>query len=327
MSGPSSDKGVNPTRLPSLTRRVDSCVADRFVVELVGPTAGAVTPGPSGTRRTEKRSMINMHEINRQWWDAAADRWRDLRERDGLWRTCPHEPEVAFEGEALGLIQRYLEPLEGKDVCVIGSGDNYAAFALAGLGARVTSADISQRQLEIAAERAECLGLEIAFIRADAAHLSELEDRQFDLVTSTNGFFVWISDPGAVFSAVYRVLRPNGFYVFYDIHPCLRPWRDEGGQVRMTAPYWFRGPVERSSESDGYEFHWTLSDLVNPLLETGFQLRRIAESRPRSARFYQDHSYEPSDDDEVMDWRTNPLFGLPAWLTIAAHKPLTRQFS
>ena len=33
-------------------------------------------------------------------------------------------------------------------VCVIGSGDNYAAFALAGLEAAATSTDISEQQLK-----------------------------------------------------------------------------------------------------------------------------------------------------------------------------------
>ncbi len=67
---------------------------------------------------------------------------------------------------------------------------NYAAFALAGCGARVTSVDISQRQLDVAADRARRLGLHIAFVRADAARLVELAAGTFDIVTSTNGFFV-----------------------------------------------------------------------------------------------------------------------------------------
>jgi 2-polyprenyl-3-methyl-5-hydroxy-6-metoxy-1,4-benzoquinol methylase len=55
--------------------------------------------------------------------------------------------EVAFVGRALELIRAYCRDLAGREVCVIGSGDNYAAFALAGLGARVTSTDVSEQQL------------------------------------------------------------------------------------------------------------------------------------------------------------------------------------
>jgi SAM-dependent methyltransferase len=98
-------------------------------------------------------------------------------------------------------IHRFYPDLSGCQVCVIGSGDNYAAFALAGLGARVTSVDISERQLEVAEGRARTVGLAIHFVRADAADLATLRQGQYDLVVSTNGFFVWISEPAAVFRA------------------------------------------------------------------------------------------------------------------------------
>jgi ubiquinone/menaquinone biosynthesis C-methylase UbiE len=66
----------------------------------------------------------------------------------------------------------------------------------------VTSVDISEQQLEIAEDRARTLSLAIHFVRADAADLAALLQDHYDLVVSTNGFFVWISEPAAAFSAV-----------------------------------------------------------------------------------------------------------------------------
>jgi len=80
------------------------------------------------------------------------------------------------------MISEFVGDLHGKRVCVIGSGDNYAAFALAGLGATVTSTDISEQQLEVAAHRAHILGLDIHFIRCDAADLAPASAVGFDLV-------------------------------------------------------------------------------------------------------------------------------------------------
>ena len=136
---------------------------------------------------------MEMHEANRRYWDRLSPDWKALRDRDGLWRRCAGEPELAFAGEALALIRAYCGDLHGQDVCVVGSGDNYAAFALAGLGGNVTSTDISGRQLDVARERSRQLGLDITFVRADAADLAPLPDERFDLVCSTNGFFVCIS--------------------------------------------------------------------------------------------------------------------------------------
>lgn len=92
--------------------------------------------------------------------------------------------------------------------------------------ARVTSVDISQRQLDVAADRARTLGLDLAFVRADATDVRALPHGSFDLVVSTNGFFVWIAEPAALFTAVHAVLMRGGVYVFYDIHPFQRPWAD-----------------------------------------------------------------------------------------------------
>jgi hypothetical protein len=87
---------------------------------------------------------------------------------------CASEPELAFEGKALQQIRRFYPVLSSRQACVMGSGDNYLAFALAGLGAQVTSVDISERQLEVADGRARALGLDLEFVRADAADLTAL---------------------------------------------------------------------------------------------------------------------------------------------------------
>ena len=260
---------------------------------------------------------IEAHEANRRNWDQSALYWKQLRDRDQLWRRCPTEPEVAFAGRALEMIRATLGDLAGREVCVIGSGDNYAAFALAGLGARVTSTDISQRQLDVARERSRELGLEIRFVRTDAADLAPLGDGRFDLVCSTNGFFVWIAELDRVFRSVKRVLKPGGYYIFYDIHPFQRPWGDNRQKSVMVQSYWEVGP-HTNPDGATYEFAWTLADLLNPLVGSGLLLKEIAESPADSARFWEDYSYEAATDESLNDWRRNPRAGLPVWLTVCA---------
>lgn len=266
--------------------------------------------------------MPDMHAANRRHWDAAAANWRTLRDRDQLWRKCPTQPALAFEGAALEMIRQFAGELAGKQVCVIGSGDNYAAFALAGMGAAVTSVDISAQQLQVAAARAAELGLHITFVQSDAADMSVIKDGSFDLVCSTNGFFVWIAQLARVFSEVQRILKPGGYYVFYDIHPFMRPWKDQVKPIEMEKPYFETGPfVSIEAGQTVYEFTWTLSDFVNPLLASGLQLRQMAETPARNSRFWQGYSYVSGTADDLLDWRNNPRAGLPVWLTLAAQKP------
>ena len=264
--------------------------------------------------------MNTMHEANRRYWNEVAEWWERLEEEGGLWQRCPSQPDLAFAGGALGLVREVAGTMSGKDVCVVGSGDNHAAFALAGMGANVTSVDISERRLAVASKRAEHLGLSITFVQADAADLNPIGNTEFDLVFSSNGFFVWIADPLAVFSEIHRVLRPGGHYVFYDIHPFQRPWKDQVMPIEVAKPYWETGPFE--DEEDGaFEFNWTLADILNPLATSGFILRRILESPADDSRFWQDYSHLPGTDDSLLNWNLNPRAALPAWLTLALRKP------
>jgi SAM-dependent methyltransferase len=265
--------------------------------------------------------MSDIHEANRRWWDAAAPEWHKKNEDE--WRECALQPALAFEGKAFEMIGEYLGELRGKRVCFIGSGDNLAAFAMAGLGAVVTSTDISQPRLDLAARRAAELGLSnIRFLRCDAANLSGVRSGNFDLVCSTNGFFVWISNLGAVFNEVSRVLKPGGHYIFYDIHPFTRPWKDQT-VIEMERPYKTTGPLKHESPGGTlYNYYWTMSDILNTLVESGLILRRISEDASPYPSFWSGVSLRHGGDPTLLDWHNNPRAGLPAWLTVAAQKPL-----
>jgi ubiquinone/menaquinone biosynthesis C-methylase UbiE len=190
------------------------------------------------------------------------------------------------------------------------------------MGAEVTSIDISAEQLGVARERADLLGLVIEFVRSDAATLEGIPDGAFDLACSSNGFYVWIAHPADVFQQVYRVLKPGGFYIFYDVHPFLRPWKEQVSPLEMEQPYTTTGPfVFEDFGQTNYQFHWRLMDLLNPLMEAGLVLRRLAESPARDAHFWESAAYTPGEDASLLDWQKNPRAGLPAWLTVAAQKP------
>ena len=83
-------------------------------------------------------------------------------------------------------------------------------FALTGLGATVTSVDISENQLEVARQRASELDLDVLFIRSDVTHIPELESNQFDLVFMGGVAIFWFSNLEAVCREAARILLPGG---------------------------------------------------------------------------------------------------------------------
>ena len=264
--------------------------------------------------------MNEMHESNRRHWDKSSKWWENLRDQDGLWQRLPKEPEFGFAGGALEMIRNVADELSGKDVCVVGSGDNYAAFALCGMGANVTSIDISARQLAVASNRAKQLGLPITFVQSDADDMKLIGNAEFDLVCSSNGFFVWIAELHAVFNEIFRILRPGGHYIFYDVHPFQRPWKDQITPIEVSKPYWETGPFQ--DEEDGtFEFNWTLAEILNPLAASGLILKRIKESPAEDSGYWQHFSYLPGNDETLLDWNENPRAALPTWLTVTSQRP------
>ena len=102
---------------------------------------------------------MSSHEIADQikaYWNETSDSawYRSLR-TDEIIRHLKEKPESAFHPAVYELILKYLPDMKGRHILLPSSGDNHAAFALAMMGAHVTSADISERQLENASVIAE----------------------------------------------------------------------------------------------------------------------------------------------------------------------------
>jgi SAM-dependent methyltransferase len=279
--------------------------------------------------------MNEMHEANRRRWDLASPHY-SVRYADD-WRRCLVDPSLGFERGSLQLLRQYVgQDLAGKTSCVLGSGDNYAVFALAGMGAQVTSVDISQAQLDAAAGRAAELGVDVTFVQGDIVNLPMLADGAFDFVCSTNGVMVWIAAPAAYYAEVRRILKPSGIFLSYDIHPFLRPWNDPPEPLGMVKPYFDSGPKEwlddpetgraimaseaspeeREGRVSTFKCHWTIGELLTALLGVDLEPVRVLEEPGTDPGFW----LPGATDVDLIDWRKNPRAGLPVWLTLVARK-------
>ena len=150
--------------------------------------------------------MNRYHSANRVRWNLGAEAWAAMHDRRGTWRIAHRQPEQVFLPQEMDLIG----DAEGSDVCVLGSGDNLAVFAFAGMCARVTSVDISAEQLTVARGRAGKLGLAIEFVEADVTDLGCLKDGLFDIVYTGGHVAVWVSDLRTYYSEAYPDLAQEG---------------------------------------------------------------------------------------------------------------------
>ena len=257
----------------------------------------------------EEKMSNKFHDANKKRWNAASNRWARVADSRGLWRRCAKEPRLVLCDKVL----ESLGDISGRRVCVLGSGDNQVVFALAGLGAAVTSVDISQNQLDVAETRAKALGLSVTFVQADVSDLSPLEDGSFDVVYTGGHVAVWVSDLETYYREAVRILRREGLFVVDEYHPFRRIWLDSKDALIVKMSYFDRGPFEydlseeilwkKPGQFKSYEFHWTIGDYISAVQDAGCTLLVVDEY-----------------GSEVADWEGAPLYGLPEFLLVVGRK-------
>ena len=250
------------------------------------------------------------------WWNETSDSdwYRSLRTEEQINRL-KQNPSSAFHPAVYEMIRKYLPDLKGRRILLPSSGDNHAAFALAVMGANVTSADISERQLENAAEIAKQLHLDIEFICDDTMRLSHIPDHAFDMVYTSNGTLSWIDDLDRMNQNFCRVLKAGGYAVLYDMHPFNRPFSGEA----------FHEPKIIKSYQDVFpDLHWRIQDIVNSQVRSGLTLCEMAELPAIDCSFWFTYAElqikSRTELEGINDWKRNPLAALPAWFALISKK-------
>lgn len=254
-------------------------------------------------------------EVKNHWNQVSDSDWyKSLRTEERLTRLR-QDPATAFHPEMLSLLKKYVGDFSGKRMLLPSSGDNHAAFAFALMGAKVTSADISERQLENAKEISDSWGLDIEYICDNTMYLSKIEDASYDLVYTSNGTLTWIGDLNEMYRNVARVLKTGGYSAMLDIHPFNRPFTGEA----------WKAPTIKKSYYDVFpDLHWRVQDIVNSNISAGLQITEMAELQAIDASFW--YSFDelktktPSDIENINDWKSNVMAALPAWLGLIARK-------
>ncbi len=260
--------------------------------------------------------MDDLLKAVKDGWNKTADsEWYQSLRTDEKIAKLAIEPETAFHPAVISLIKKYLPDLQGREVLLPSSGDNHAAFAFALMGANVTSSDISEKQLEHAQNIADKLHLAISFICDDTMRLSRFKDNCFDLVYTSNGTHTWIADLGLMYKNIYRVLKPSGFSIMYDIHPFNRPF---------TGEPWKAPQIQKPYEETMPNCHWRVQDLVNAMTEAQLSIKEMEELQAVNASFWFSYNelikQNPDEMEKVNNWKYNPMAALPAWISIAAQK-------
>lgn len=264
--------------------------------------------------------MADKENIVKDKWNEWSDTWYLKKRTDEAIARVIHSPASAFHRMTYFMINEAVPDLKGKRILVPSSGDNHAVFAFHLLGAHVTSCDISEKQIENARALAGKHGWDIEFICEDTMSLSRIPSGEFDLVYTSNGVHVWIHDLASMYANIARVLKQEGTYLMFDIHPVLRPFGiNAGHSLTVEKPYDATGPF-----GEVPQYKWRIQDIMNAIVSSNLTIRRVEEMYAEDGSFWVDDRsgrgelLSKEELDSYCDWRINPLAAMPQWLSIAA---------
>ncbi|HZT42562.1 MAG TPA: class I SAM-dependent methyltransferase [Chthonomonadaceae bacterium] len=222
------------------------------------------------------------------------ERWRALADSDALFTRPALDLTVDSARECVDP-EGLFGDVTGKEVLCLAGGGGQQSGAFALLGANVTVFDLSEAQLKRDRQVAAHYQKEITTVQGDMRDLSPLASASFDLVFQpySLGF---VPDARVVFAQVARVLRPGGMYYFAISNPFYAglseaDWNGEGYTLKLPYvdgalittpdPDWVyaRSNKERPAIRECREYRQTFSKLINSLIENGFVLMHVSDSK------------------------------------------------
>jgi sarcosine/dimethylglycine N-methyltransferase len=235
--------------------------------------------------------------------------------------SCPHPEAMEHTNEIMAKAVNLQPETRVLDLgCGYGSTARYLA---ANYRCHVTGTNISEKELELARERAKEAGLEylLSFEYGDFHHL-EYASNSFDVVWSQESFLHG-ADKAKILSECRRVLVPGGTLVFTDI--LVRRGTPEVDRLRI---------YDRVKSPD----MWDLEDYDKALLDLEFRVQQVADWSHYVARSYgwvRDRLRDnreillPRVGDETIDrtlealtfWVDSANGGKIGWVFFLAEKP------
>ncbi|MBB3885030.1 class I SAM-dependent methyltransferase, partial [Acetobacter oeni] len=127
--------------------------------------------------------------------------------------------ELAIHAEAESMAQTLAACAVARDMKVldVACGPGIVACELACSGAQVTGIDLTPAMIEQARQRADRMGVTVAYHTGDALHLPFQAD-SFDRVVTRYSFH-HMQEPGKVLAEMVRVCRPGGRVIVIDATP------------------------------------------------------------------------------------------------------------
>lgn len=215
-------------------------------------------------------------QTNRKFWNELSDSYQ-----------TDHAPQLDVHGAAWGVWQipedelRVVGDVAGRDVLELGCGAAQWSIVLARRGARAVGLDVSERQLEHAAQQVTDAGVDVRLVHA-SAEATPFDDASFDVVVADHGAMVF-GDPYRTVPESARLLRDRGLLAFSMHTPFADvcwPSDAEEPLEQLSVPYFDFHRVDVGA-SEHVEFQLTYGAWIRLFVANGLVVEDLVELRPK----------------------------------------------
>ncbi|MEK3886661.1 class I SAM-dependent methyltransferase [Bacillus sp. FSL K6-3431] len=186
--------------------------------------------------------------------------------------------------------QPYFTQIKGMKIANLCGSNGRKAVPLSLLGADVTIFDISEENKRYALELANCANTSIEYIVGDIYDINlTIYSGHFDILYLEGGILHYFNDIDKFTAILFSILKSDGKMILSDFHP-LR--RCIGSDFKFIPKYFdkdlYNGDLAYKHYFDEQEQQdfpdvsirsFTLSEIINSVIKSGFKLHKFDEHR------------------------------------------------
>jgi SAM-dependent methyltransferase len=188
-----------------------------------------------------------------------------------------------------------LPGLTGLNVLDAGCGSGRYSDYFLEEGATVTAVDANAELVEMTKQRTSSHADKVKVLQADLQKPLEFPSSSFDLIVSSLVMH-YLEDWDITLSEFYRVLKPNGLFVFSTHHPTMIR------QLFGLENYFEKVFLEDTWDiGKVYYYHRSLTEISQELFDVGFVIEQLLEPLPQE-------DYKDADPIWFEKLSKNPQF-------------------
>jgi len=187
------------------------------------------------------------------------------------------------------VIEQELGDITGKTLMHLQCNTGADTLSLARLGAKVSGVDLAPDNVKYAQKMFKDFGTEGHFYESNVLTFSETHHQKYDIVFTSEGAIIWLPDFKAWAKTVRRLMKEDGVFYVNEMHPTFLMLDEEAlpkGEIKLKYPYFNRevaaedsigGYAAEPRKGETYSWMYSISDVVNALIEAGLQIEFIHE--------------------------------------------------